>query len=207
METKPSALLAPSASAGGSRAAANSFSDLGSEDFLRLLIMQLRNQDPLEPLDNAQMLEQISSVRDIELSTTLTESLRSLTGQQRFASASTLIGQYVTGVGGENGAAMAGIVVGVRFTDDGRPILQLADGNELPMDQVNTIESPLRAAEALVGQGVVGLDRRDPANPEVSEGVVTSVHPGERGEVLLELDSGQVLRFRDVVGVMTADLV
>jgi len=169
--------------------------------------MQLRNQDPLEPVDNAELLEQISSVREIELSTTLTESLRLLTGQQRFASASSLIGQYVTGLAGADGMAESGIVVGVRFADAGQPILQLSNGSEIPLEQVSTIESPLRAAEALVGQPIVGLDRRDPADPQVVEGIVTGVRFDTQGEVLLELDTGQDLRFRDFVRVAPTDAI
>jgi len=185
---------------GGSEAS-SSLTDLGSEDFLKLLIMQLRNQDPLEPMDNGEMLQQIASVRDIELSTTLTASLRALTGQQRFASASSLIGQYVTGVASEDGRALSGVVVGVRFTGDGSPILQLSNGRELPIDRVSTIESPLRAAEGLLGQGVVGIDGRDPSKPEVVDGVVAGVRLDAQGEVVLELDTGQDLRFRDVASV------
>ncbi|MGB2987057.1 MAG: flagellar hook capping FlgD N-terminal domain-containing protein [Phycisphaerae bacterium] len=187
--------------------AANSFADMGSEDFLKLLIMQLRNQDPLEPVGNEELLRQISSIREIELSTTLTDSLRALTGQQHFASASSLIGQYVTGLPGEDGAAVSGIVVGVRFADEGRAILRLADGSEMPLEQVSTIEPPLRAAEALIGQAVIGLDRRDPANPEVVEGIATGVRVDTSGEVLLELDTGQDLRFRDIVSVAAAEAV
>lgn len=178
-----------------------SFGDLGSEDFLELLIMQLRNQDPLEPVGNEELLRQISSVREIELSTTLTESLRVLTGQQRFASASGLIGQYVTGLPGQDGVAASGVVVGVRFTDSGHAILQLAGGGELALEQVSTIEPPIRAAEALLGQVVLGLDRRDPANVRVVEGMVTGVRTDTAGEVMLELDTGEDLRFRDFLSV------
>ncbi len=204
-----SVLSSPSGVGGGvsGAGAPSSFADLGSADFLKLLIMQLRNQDPLEPMGNAELLEQISSVRQIELSTTLTDALRVLTGQQRFASASSLIGQYVTGVSSEDGSAQSGIVVGVRFAEGGRPILQLANGSEMPLEQVSTIEPPLRAAEALVGQAIIGLDRRDPANPELVEGVVTAARIEAQGEVLLEIDTGQSLRFRDLVTVTAAETV
>lgn len=185
----------------------NSFAELGSDDFLKLLIMQLRNQDPLEPVGNEELLRQISSVRDIELSTTLADSLRVLTGQQRFASASAFIGQYVTGVADEDGVAKQGVVVGVRFTEAGRPMLELANGSELPVEQVSTIEPPLRAAEALIGQPILGVDRRNPAEPRVVEGVVTAIRNDSNGEVLLELDSGDDLRFRDLMGVSTLETV
>ena len=210
MDSIYTAPLSSSTSSGGALSgseASSSLTGLGSDDFLKLLIMQLRNQDPLEPMDNSEMLQQIASIRDIELSTTLTASLRTLTGQQRFASASSLIGQHVTGVASEDGSALSGVVVGVRFTSDGSPILQLSNGRELPVDQVSTIESPLRAAEALLGQGVVGIDGRDPSRPEVVDGVVTGVRLDAQGEVVLELDTGQDLRFRDVASVTAVETI
>ena len=186
--------------------ASNSFSDLASEDFLKLLITQLLTQDPLEPTGNEELLQQISSIREIELSTALTSSLGVLTGQQRFASASTLIGQYVTALPGPDGVAKAGIVVGVRFEADGRPMLQLADESEISLDQVSTIEPPIRAGEALIGLTVVGVDRRNPAEPAVVEGVVTAARIDEQDEVVLELDTGEDLRLRDFVSVTAADV-
>ena len=184
---------------------ANSFAALEGEDFLKLLITQLRHQDPLEPVGNDELLRQLASIREIELSTTISDSLRTLTGQQRFASASSLIGRYVTGTPDANGVAQRGMVVSVRFAADGRAVLQLADGTELGVDQIVTIEPPLRAAEALVGLAVVGVDRRDPAKTEVVEAVVTGVRADSQGEVMLELDTGQDLRFRDVLSVTSAN--
>ncbi len=183
----------------------NSFAEMGSADFLKLLITQLQYQDPLEPMGNAELLQQISSVREIELSTTLTDSLRVLTGQQNFASASSLIGKYVTAAPGEDGKSQSGIVAGVRFTDDGRSILQLANGGEMALEQVSRIEPPIGAAEALNGQVILGVDRRDRANPEFVEGLVTGVRAEGQDEVLLELDTGQSLRFRDVYDVTTGN--
>ncbi len=180
---------------GASRSAAN----LSSDDFFKLLITQLTNQDPMEPTSNQELLQQISSIRDIELSTTLTESLQRLAGQQQFGSASTLIGQYVTSVAGSDGNVLAGTVVAVKFDSQGLPRLQLSNGVELEMSQLSSIVSPVQAGEAMVGRLVTGLDRRNPAEPEVIEGLVTAVRVAEGGEVFLELDGGDDIRLRDVV--------
>lgn len=177
----------------------NSFAQLRSEEFLKLLTTELTNQDPFEPTDNAALLEQLSSIRNMELSTTLIESLRSLTDQQRFGSASALIGRHVTGVPDENGQAVSGVVVGIQFQQDGRVILRLSNGETMPLERIGSIEPPLQAAQRLVGREVVGVDRRVPDNPEPVEGLVAGVRLDEQGEVILELDSGDDLRFRDVV--------
>ncbi len=183
----------------GSAGANRSASNLSSDDFFKLLITQLTNQDPMEPTSNQELLQQISSIRDIELSTTLTESLQRLAGQQQFGSASTLIGQYVTSVAGSDGNVLAGTVVAVKFDSQGLPTLQLSNGVELEMSQLSSIVSPVQAGEAMVGRLVTGLDRRNPAEPEVIEGLVTAVRVAEGGEVFLELDGGDDIRLRDVV--------
>ena len=44
----------------GNRSAGNQMSTLDQGDFLRLLTVQLQQQDPLEPVDNQQMLAQMA---------------------------------------------------------------------------------------------------------------------------------------------------
>lgn len=174
---------------------------LTSEDFMKLLVTQLTNQDPMEPMGNEELLRQISSIRDIELSTNLSDALTRLTGQQHFSSASGLIGQYVTTTPDASGASISGVVIGVRFNEAGDATLVLADGSETPLKNVATIEAPLQAGEALVGQNVFGVDRRDSAEPRAVQGVVTGARTDDQGEVVLELDTGESLRLRDVIGV------
>lgn len=182
----------------------NSFDELGSDDFLRLLIAQLTTQDPLEPTGNEELLRQISSIRDIELSTSLTRSLQSLTGGQNFSSASALIGQYVTGIPGADGAVNQGVVMGIRFEGDGRPILQLSSGAEVPLTNIAAVQPALQAGEALMGQTVTGVDRRNPADPKLVEGLVTAARSeAPTGEVILELDTGDTLRLRDFITVVS----
>lgn len=178
-----------------------SFGDLSSADFLQLLIQQITNQDPLDPMGNQELLDQIATIREIEMSTSLTSTLQTLSDQQRFGSASMLIGRYVTGSSGADGQAVGGVVERIRMDAGGQAVLQLADGTLLGLDQVQSIESAQRAAEALVGMHVVGLDRRDPSDPQSVEGVVTAAREDEAGRAVLELDTGEDLRFIDVLRV------
>ncbi len=178
----------------------NGLGVLSSEDFLKLLITQISTQDPLEPVGNQELLDQISSIRDIELSTSLTDSIQSLTGQQNFAAGSALIGQFVTANPDESGNAASGVVEGVRFEGDGQAVLQLSGGGELPLANVQKIEPPVRAAESLVGSTIVGMVTAEGRAPELVEGLVRAVRK-EDGRVLLELDSGEALDFQNVLSV------
>ena len=181
---------------------------LTGEDFFKLLIAQLSNQDPLEPTSNQELLQQISSIRDIELSTTLTESLKSLTHQQRYASAAGLIGNYVTGradADDQTALRPEGVVVGVRFLPDGRALLQLDSGTELALEQIETVVAPDNAAASLVGKLVTGVDTSDAAQPRLIEGIVTGVRDQPDGTVLLELDTGEELELKNVLSAGSTD--
>lgn len=191
-----------SAASRNGAAAPGGFEGLGGDAFFKLLIAQLANQDPLEPTSNQELLQQISSIRDIELSTALTRSLKTLVDQQRLGSGAALIGQYVSGspgASGEGTPGAAGVVLGIRFMGDGAAVLLLDNGGELPLDQVQSVMPARQAAQRLIGQMVTGLDRSDPNNPVLVEGIVTGVRGDSGNDITLELDSGGTLRLSDFV--------
>lgn len=106
-------------------------SSMKSEDFFKMLVTELRQQDPFEPAKTADMIGQVSQIRSIELSTALTGSLEQLSQQQRTAGASELLGKYVTAsVPGADGrpSEVSGVVTGVRFNPDGTAVLELDSG-------------------------------------------------------------------------------
>lgn len=73
----------------------NDLGDVDLDQFLGLLITELQNQDPLNPMDNAQMLTQISQIREIGSTNKLTETLTSLAIGQELSMASSMIGKQV----------------------------------------------------------------------------------------------------------------
>lgn len=59
-----------------------SASDAGSQDrFLKLLVTQLQNQDPLSPMDNAQLTSQIAQINTVSGIATLNTSVQGLSSQ------------------------------------------------------------------------------------------------------------------------------
>jgi flagellar basal-body rod modification protein FlgD len=71
---------------------ADAINDLDLNTFLELMIAELQNQDPLNPLDNKDMLAQISQIREVGATDKLTKTLESVLLGQNIASATNLIG-------------------------------------------------------------------------------------------------------------------
>jgi flagellar basal-body rod modification protein FlgD len=107
---------------------------LGQDDFLTLLVTQLRNQDPLSPLDNeafVAQLAQFSTVSGINASNEKLERLAALAGGDARASAPQWIGRSVEGASG-----LSGTVASVTIAPDSTLSLTLADGSTLPASAV-----------------------------------------------------------------------
>lgn len=190
------------------RSAAPSVGGLSADDFFKLLITQLTNQDPLEPTSNLELMQQISAIRDIDLSTTLVESLKTLTSQQRFAAAPALMGKYVTAAVDPLNpelAPPAGIVVGVRYQPDGQILLQLDTGAELPLDRIESVAEATDSAQSLIGMNVTGISSADPTSVAVISGIVTEIRTDATGRVTLELDTGESLALTDLLSTEPAE--
>lgn len=114
------------------------FAGITSQDFMKLLITQLQNQDPLQPTDNEQLLNQISSMRELTSNIELESTLKSMTANQQLSSAAALIGQTVTGVTDDE-LEITGMVEQV-FLKNGAVYLGV-DGEELPLKNVSTIRA------------------------------------------------------------------
>jgi flagellar basal-body rod modification protein FlgD len=87
-----------STSTNSSSVKGNDLSDVDLDDFLGLLLTEMQNQDPLNPMDNAQMLAQLGQIREIGSTNQLTETLSNLAIGQELSSASNMIGKKVSGL-------------------------------------------------------------------------------------------------------------
>ncbi len=67
-------------------------------DFIRLLVVELRNQDPLEPMNNQEILQQISQIREIESNDRLSTTLSSVLLGQNVSTAGNMLGRVIKGL-------------------------------------------------------------------------------------------------------------
>jgi Flagellar hook capping protein - N-terminal region len=106
-----------------SSSSVDAINEIDMNTFLKLMILELQQQDPLNPLDNKDMLNQIAQIRAVGASDQLTKTLNSVLLGQNIASATNLLGADVSALT-EDGQAITGIVNRVAI-DKGVPKLHV----------------------------------------------------------------------------------
>lgn len=180
-------------------------SQAGSEDrFLKLLVAQMQNQDPLNPMDNAQVtsqMAQINTVSGIEkLNSTLTSLLGGFNSAQPLQAAS-LLGRDVLAPGSSmilsNGEAQGGAVLTqsvdnltVTIKDAAGRVLHTSDLGPQTAGNVRfqwdgTTDSGQAAANGIYQFSVSGLvgGQKVSFDP-LTVAQVVSVTPGDKGTTL-----------------------
>jgi len=133
--TPLSANAAASSGAGLAQSAA-----LGEEDFLTLLVEQLRFQDPLEPMDNQEFVAQVVQLSSLERLQDLNGAIGNLATWQRGAFAAGALGcraEYTD----ELGELHAGTVQEIRADEEGGPEM-IIDGVAVPLDRITSLSLP-----------------------------------------------------------------
>jgi len=92
--------------------------DANIDEFLKLMIAELQNQDPLNPLKNNEMLQQLNEIRSISATDKLTDTLDAVLIGQNVSTASSLIGKEIKALT-DAGNNIQGIVGRVSVTAGG----------------------------------------------------------------------------------------
>lgn len=132
-----SAIASVSGNSTSASSVANSFASLTSDEFVKVMLSELSNQDPFKPQDSAALMEQFSSLRNIESQLQLQTQLQNLVLQNQISTAGGMIGKLVLGLDDSNQQVL-GLVSSVRVAS-GKVLLELDSGKELAMDRVTQI--------------------------------------------------------------------
>ena len=122
-----------------SASTASGLGQLGTDAFLKLLVAQLKYQNPMAPSDGTAMLQQTAQFTTVETLKQISEANQRLMGFQQVTMALTIVGKPITALS-LDGTYVSGRVEGLRFTADG-PFLQLDSGIEVPMDNVLSVSA------------------------------------------------------------------
>ncbi|MEK5058728.1 flagellar hook capping FlgD N-terminal domain-containing protein [Paenibacillus shunpengii] len=101
----------PNYSAGNVAAASRkSTQEMGKDQFLKILITQLQNQNPMQPMEDKEFIAQMAQFTSVEQLTNISGQLESLA--QSLGAASGLIGKNVSWIGKDAESGESGVLTG-----------------------------------------------------------------------------------------------
>jgi flagellar basal-body rod modification protein FlgD len=121
--TTPAAGAAPAAN----KSISDASKDFGDKDtFLKLLVAQLKYQDPSNPADSTQFMAQTAQFTQVEKLGDIADLMKS----QRLVNASALVGHSVTYMDA-NGAQLSGTIASAKLNGDSEPMLRIGNTDVL----------------------------------------------------------------------------
>jgi flagellar basal-body rod modification protein FlgD len=143
---------------------------MGKDDFLRLLIAQLQNQDPLNPMEDREFIAQMANFSSLEQMTNLNKSMEGFVDTQNRMNVLSLqqyLGSQITWqdtyyVDGVPFVEMKYGSVASISMQDGKARLLMDDGSEITVEQITKVsqaqtpgnESSLLQASHLIGKKI-----------------------------------------------------
>ncbi|MCM3600185.1 flagellar hook assembly protein FlgD [Robertmurraya korlensis] len=173
---------------------------LGKDDFLKILMTQLQNQDPLNPMQDKDFIAQMATFTSLEQMTNMNKSITSLVSaqeQSQLISYSQFIGKEVSWhklTESKDGSSVieqgTGKIASLKFTD-GVATFLLEDGTSLTSGNISQIndtkgDTMLLQASMMIGKMVTYSSE----NNEVKQAKVTSVSFKD-GKSLFQLENGE----------------
>lgn len=104
-------------------------SKLDYDSFLKLLVAQMKNQDPTKPMESTEYVAQLATFSNVEQSIQANKKLDQIIQESKVSNAAGLLGRTVTSLDGLG----SGIVESVRFSQ-GELVATLAGGNDLTIN-------------------------------------------------------------------------
>jgi flagellar basal-body rod modification protein FlgD len=165
-----------SAAAQAATAAADKSKDLGDKDtFLKLLVAQLKYQDPSNPADSTQFLAQTAQFTQVERLGDIASMMKS----QRMIGASSLVGKSVQYMDA-NGAQLSGVISAAKLNGDSEPMLRIGNTDVLLSKVMevqttpttgSTTTAPISGTTPVVPSGPAATEEKngtatDPSTPE-----------------------------------------
>lgn len=143
-------------------------SELGQDAFLKLLVAQLKYQDPLNPADGAEFLAQTAQFTMVEKLSDLEAQGQSTVTSQQQMQAAQLVGRHVTYVD-STGNLVEGVVESAEYTPDGQSLT--IDGQAVELDNITKVVGNNRVDGASEAVSALGPSLASSLTPALVEAI------------------------------------
>ena len=115
--------------------------ELGKDAFLKLLIAELANQDPLNPMDDREFIAQMAQFSTLEQMTNMTKALEGLSSMEKYSAASYVGKKVAFQYEAEDGTVtpVVDLVVAVWYDDKEGPVLETEFSGYIPLSKIDGV--------------------------------------------------------------------
>jgi len=131
-----SAIATAAASSMSDSTGTNALTSLSPDDFLKMLIAELQDQDPTQPVSNTEILQEVSQIDNIQTNQNLSSTLTAVALEQSMSTASNLLNMNVTAVD-SSGNTVSGPVSSISIAN-GLATLTI-NGTSVPFSNITSI--------------------------------------------------------------------
>jgi flagellar basal-body rod modification protein FlgD len=111
---------------------------LGKDTFLKLLVAQMRYQDPSKPVDSSQMMAQTATFTQVEKLEEIAAQNAALLVLQEASTAGAMVGRNATYTG-TDGAEVSGRITAVRLAQGDQEAVAVIGGKEIPVGRITEL--------------------------------------------------------------------
>jgi flagellar basal-body rod modification protein FlgD len=111
---------------------------LGQDEFLQLLVTQMRNQDPMKPVSDTEFIAQMAQFSNLEQTKAMSSDITQLRQSNAFTQATALMGKQVRLLSGED-TFTKGIVTDLTVKDG--EVSLIVNGKTYELGQVVSVNS------------------------------------------------------------------
>lgn len=176
---------------------------LGKDAFLKLLITQLRTQDPLNAMEDKEFIAQLATFSTLEQTNEMATGLQTMALSNASTQAMDMMGRSVQYVDPKSGDIVEGKVSSVKLTSDGPRLM--VGRLELTLSDVVGVDNPAVGFDSSQAMSMLGKSIRyiDPKTGAILDGTVDSVDVRADGSTLVVGNTRLTTDY--VLGVNDAD--
>jgi flagellar basal-body rod modification protein FlgD len=111
---------------------------MGSDTFLKLLVAEMKYQDPSKPMDSSEMMAQTATLTQTQALQTIAEQNKQTLALQRSLSAGALVGHQVSYTA-TDGSTLSGVVSAVRISSVDNASTALIGGESVDVGRITQV--------------------------------------------------------------------
>ena len=121
--------------------------NLGKESFLKLLVTELKHQDPTKPMEDKEFIAQMAQFSSLEQMSNMNKEIKNLLGSSRASEAYGILGKEVDTFDTVKKTRVAGIVSSVFYK--GEELMLIVGNEEVPMKNVHSVSVSIENSKSM----------------------------------------------------------